>query len=360
MWGDDRTSSNFEAPPPWFYYFKFAIQISSILLLFFPFRLRRSPSLLGGFLAIMVIAALHFVRPILEAEQVLINSSIQVSVLAIFLAFAQPNAALRDSDIKLLFYLFLFGFILQIGLFLGFDRMPAHSITDIFVRFNGITNDSLAAGLIIPLLIPWAASGRYPELKILAVMAESIASGSLFSVIFVPLAIVGYLIYQKMYRPVAAALLSLVIAGYYFYGLVEDIIEIKLTSILIHLRFFLNLSGAQYAQSTASCSEEFCESFIESGLNLSPTYMMLFYALLITFILRLWGRSRLVANSTVVYDSLRISGAALIVGSFVHPVPLIPFAVPLFLILSSLYLGEARITLLRGAERPRIKAEATY
>ncbi len=340
MWGDDRTSSGFELAPYWFYRAQLAIQFVAILILFIPLKIRYRPSLFMLFLSLLVMAALYFSHPVIEAEFVLISGSILISIMAIFLSFAQPNATFETSDIKLLFYLFAGGFLLQIVLFLWFDHMPSHSSTGVFIRFNGITNDSLSSGFIISLFIPWAVSTRFPLLKVMVIVAEAFASGSMFAVVFVPLMIFGLLLYRKLYH-LAMTVLGCTMAGVaYFYDIISSILELKIESILIHLRFFLNLSGLNYLQSKSSCSEEFCESLVESGLHLSPVYVIAFYALMLCFVLPLFRSDRLKGSSPLIRDTLRIYGAALIVGSFVHPVPLIPFAVPLFLILASLYEGE--------------------
>jgi hypothetical protein len=340
MWGDDRTSTGFEVAPTWFRYVKFFIQIMAILTLFFPLRLRRRPFLLSAFFAMAVGISLYFTKPLLEAEFILVNSSLQLSVLAFFLAFARPNATFEESDISMLFYLFLGGLTLQVIMFLGFGRLPSHSIESLFIRFNGITNDSLSAGFLLAIFIAWAVNSSFRRLKLLAVIGECFATGSLFSAIFVPVGVFFYLIYKKLYKLVFFVSVCLIAFGATFYAVFDEIIELKLVSILTHLRFFLNLSNTYVDQTMTSCSEEFCESFIESGLNLNPTYLVLFYGLMISFIFKIF-RSPKPSGSSTVYDTLRIYGVALLVGSAVHPVPLIPFAIPLFLILTSLYLGEA-------------------
>tara|TARA_R110000787_G_scaffold72117_8_gene160675 strand:+ start:6002 stop:7216 length:1215 start_codon:yes stop_codon:yes gene_type:complete len=347
MWGDDRTSSSFSAAPYWFVYFKYSIQILAILLLFLPIKVRSRPSLLGAFLAIATALSLKFFEPILEAEFIIVNSSIQICVIALFLCFAQPSARLEKSDVGFLFSMFLVGFILQIALFLGFGREPSHTLTDVFVRFNGITNDSLATGLIIGALAPWAVKSRYAELKVMAIVGMAILSGSLFAVVFVPAAIIGYLIYNRLYRFAAFILAGIAAIVITFYDLFIEIAQIKVQSIIVHLRYFLNLGGLDYKQSTKGCSEEFCESFVELGLHLSPVYLLLFYGLLLYFLIQFVMRFRPTAGQQVPYDTLRVFGAAILVASLVHPVPLIPFAIPIFFVFSSLYragaAGSARV-----------------
>jgi len=280
-------------------------------------------------------------KPILEGEFVMLNSSIQIAVLAVFLCFAQPSATLKTSDLTFFFIMFAGGFALQIFLFFAFGRMPSHSISDVFVRFNGITNDSLSAGMILPLFIPWAVRTAFPTVKAGVLVVLSVLTGSLFGAMFVPIGTLAYALYHRLYRLAALLVLGAVSAAFYFSSFFEAIIEVKFLSIITHLRFFLDLSGVQYYQPEKSCKEEFCESFIENGMNIGVYYMLLFYLLLICFIVPLVKGRRKKSNTPVPLDTARIYGIALLAGSFVHPIPLIPFAVPLFLILASLVIGEA-------------------
>lgn len=221
MWGDDRTSALFAPAPGWFVYVRLAIQISAILVLFMPLRMRPRPLAGGALLAATLILSLAFLHPSLEAEFILVSSSAQVGMLAIFLCLAQPAARLESSDIKFLYYMILFGFILQFVLYFAFNRLPSHSIEDVFLRFNGITNDSLSIALILPLLIPWAVQGENGKLKLLVVLGESMASGSLFAVVFTILATFCYLIYKKMYKFVAIVILLIISLTIYLYDLLS-------------------------------------------------------------------------------------------------------------------------------------------
>lgn len=343
MWGDDRTSPGFSPAPSWFVYLKFGLQILSILALFYPLKLRGRPSLPGFFLAIATLASLMFIKPALEADFIIVSSSVEICVLALFLCFAQPTAKLEKSDIAFLFFLFVIGFILQIGLFLLFGRLPSHSLTDVFVRFNGITNDSLATGAIVGALVPWAIKSRHAELKVMAIVGMAIASGSLFSAIFVPTAVIIYLLYSRLYKFAALVLAGIAGVGIVFYDTFARVVEIKLTSILQHLRFFLNIGGLDYLQSSKNCSEEFCESFVELGIHLNPLYLIFFYGLVISFLVQYVLQARRTAENHVMYDTLRAYGAALLMASLVHPIPIIPFAIPVFFIFASLYRsGTAR------------------
>jgi len=339
MWGDDRTSSGFEIAPPWFYYAKFVLQVLAILLLFTPLKLRSRPSLIGLAMAGALILSTFFATPMLEAEFILLNSSVQMGLLAVFLIFAQPSATLERSDLRLLFVLFSSGFLLQIILFVWFGRMPSHSISDVFIRFNGITNDSLSASLLLPLLVPWAVRTSYGLIKAGTLISVSILTGSLFGAIFVPMITLVYAIYCRLYRFAATLIVGMIVAASYLYNVFAAFIELKFLSILTHLRFILNLIGAEYQQPSTSCSEEFCESFLEAGFYLSPIYMMLVYAVLLRFIVPLMRSNQPESADSLIRDTLRVFGISLIVASFVHPVPLIPFAIPLFLILTSLNLG---------------------
>jgi len=336
QWGDDRTSAEFLAAPPWFFILKQIVQALSIILLFLPPRPRDRPSLLALFFAVATIVSLLFTTPIIEAEHVLINSSIQIALVAAFLSIFKPSVNLDSSDFALLFYMFLAGFALQFFLYLQFGIIPSHSLEDVFLRFNGITNDSLATAFILSLIIPWAASSRFGNLKVLTLIGMSFATGSLFAVVFVPAVTIAYLLYKKIYQTVAILIVIIASAALYFYDVLMRAFEFKFISIIAHLSFFLDISGESYYKSV-SCSEEFCESFVESGFHLSAIYVVAFYALLLCFIVPLFRSRRWLEPSSVNLDALRIYGGTLLVGSLVHPVPLIPMAVPLFLVLASLY-----------------------
>ncbi|OYW44563.1 MAG: hypothetical protein B7Z33_12150 [Sphingomonadales bacterium 12-68-11] len=356
MWGDDRTSADFISAPPWFFAFRQVVQILSILILFVPPRPRDNPSFFGLFFAVATLVALYFTNPILEAENILISSSIQIAIIAAFLSIFKPSVELVASDFALLFFLFLGGFAIQIFLYFQFDVIPSHTIKDVFIRFNGITNDSLTTAFVLSVLIPWAATGRRRALKAPALIGMAFATGSMFAVAFVPVTTIAYLLYKKSNKAAFISISCLLSAGLYFYDLLAGLFAVKLDSIITHLSFFLDLSGGSLYKSV-SCSEEFCESFVEAGFHLSRVYVVAFYAMLAFFILPLWQARQAGLRPAMSADAIRLYGVALLTGSLVHPVPLIPLAVPLFLVLASLHSNGpggfyAPATPIRGYTRP--------
>jgi len=333
MWGDERTSAGFEAAPAWFRIARWVFQIGAILILFMPLKLRLRPP--PGALAVAgaLVLSTCLAEPALEAESILLNSSMQIGILATFLLIAKPSTSFGQADLRLLFTFFVAGFLLQVAFYWGFSHMPSHSIPDVFIRFNGVTNDSLSTGLLLSLLVPWAVGTHQRLVKTSALITMSVLTGSLFSAIVVLTATLAYAIYRQLYAMTASLIMGLIIAGAFFHAKVMTILELKLLSILTHLRFFLNIGVIDLGQPSAACSDEFCESFLEVGLHLSPIYTVLLYGLLLVFIVPL-----LRARGSLASDSLRVFGLALLLATLVHPVPLIPFAVPLFLIFSTLHL----------------------
>ena len=338
-WGDDRTSTNFEAAPHWFYVAQWIILAALICFLFAPFSIRKRPSILAVFLSVVVVITLYFSKPIMGGEFLLISGSNLIAIIAVFLAVFEPNTRIKSSDIAFLFYLLTAGFIFQVFLYFSYDIIPSHSNEDVFVRFNGITNDSLSSSFIMPLFIPWAVRTRYSIAKTSLVIVEGFLMGSMFAVVFVPIMMFGYLIYRRLYRLAATMLLITLFGVAYFYDTLSRVLELKIASVLIHMRFFLNILGVDYLQTKSKCSEEFCESFLESGLNLSWAYVAAFYGIMLCFLVPAFMLRKANDGSDLIGESIVIFGAGLIVGSFVHPVPLIPYALPLFLITASVYVG---------------------
>jgi hypothetical protein len=115
------------------------------------------------------------------------------------------------------------------------------------------------------------------------------------------------------------------------------------------MRVFLNFFSIDQSQPADSCAEEFCESFLEVSWHLSPVYGVLFYGLIYAFKVRLFS-VRLPEND-IVCHSLFVFWLVLMVSTFVHPLPLIPFAIPLFLIFCILY--ENRRQSYDGLHYPR-------
>ena len=334
-WGEQRTSEGFEAAPEWFQIAKFGVQISAILILFVPLKLRSRPSFSSIALTFAFLLSILLTDPVLEAEFILLSSSVQIGLLSLFLLFFKPSANFGSGDLRLLFLLFVIGFLLQTALYFGYDRLPSHSITNVLVRFNGVTNDSLSTGILLTLLVPWAVVSAHRLAAVVVLFTMSALTGSLFSIVAVLSAVLCYSIFRRLYIFVSTLILLLLILIFFLKERLIFLLDVKLLSVLTHMKVFLNFFSMDLNQPTHSCFEEFCESFLEVSWHLSPVYGVLFYGLMYAFNIRLFS-VRLPEND-ITRDSLFVFWLALIASTFVHPLPLIPFTIPLFLIFCFLY-----------------------
>jgi hypothetical protein len=133
------------------------------------------------------------------------------------------------------------------------------------------------------------------------------------------------------------------LAGILLTAFLNTIIEMfsyKYYSIITHLRFFLNIFDFDFEQPTGGCSEEFCESFLEASLHLSALLALVFYIALGFTLLRLARIASKDREKTVAHTILFL-GLSLFIASFVHPVPLIPFALMFFIISVSVYFRQS-------------------
>ena len=334
-WGEQRTSEGFEAAPEWFQMAKFGVQISAILILFVPLKLRSRPSLSSISLAFAFLLSIFLADPVLEADFILLSSSVKIGLLSLFLLFFKPAANFGSSDLRFLFFLFVIGFLLQIALYFGYDRLPSHSIPNVLVRFNGVTNDSLSTGILLTLLVPWAVFSAHRLAAVVVLFTMSALTGSLFSIVAVLSAVLCYSVLRRLFIFVSILILLLSILIFFLRERLIFLLDVKLLSIVTHMKVFLNFSGIDLNQPTHSCSEEFCESFLEVSWHLSPVYGMLFYGLMYAFKIRLFSVRQ--PENDIARHSLFVFWLALMVSTFVHPLPLIPFAIPLFLIFCILH-----------------------
>ncbi|MBM3389943.1 MAG: hypothetical protein FJY26_10635 [Betaproteobacteria bacterium] len=334
-WGEQRTSEGFEAAPEWFQIAKFGVQITAILILFIPLKLRSKPSLSSIVLAVVFLLSTSLADPVLEAEFILLSSSVQIGLLALFLLFFKPSADFGPGDLRFLFLLFVIGFLLQTTLYFGFDQLPSHSITNVIVRFNGVTNDSLSTGILLTLLVPWAVVSAHRLSAVAVLFMMSALTGSLFSIIAVLSAVLCYLVLCRLYIFASTLIIFLLSLIFLLKEWLIFLFDVKLLSIVTHMRVFINFFNMDLNQPTHSCSVEFCESFLEVSWHLSPVYGMLFYGLMYTFKKRLFSVRR--PENDITRHSLFVFWLALMASTFVHPLPLIPFATPLFLIFCILY-----------------------
>jgi hypothetical protein len=251
------------------------------------------------------------------------------------LLFFKPSANFGSSDLRFLFFLFVIGFLLQIALYIGYDRLPSHSISSVLVRFNGVTNDSLSTGILLTLLVPWAVFSAHRLAAVVVLFTMSALTGSLFSIVAVLSAVLCYSVLRRLYIFVSTLIMLLLILIFFLWERLILLLDVKLFSILTHLKVFLNFFSLDLNQPTHSCSEEFCESFLEVSWHLSPVYGMLFYGLMYAFKIRLFSVRR--PDNDIARHSLFVFWLALMASTFVHPLPLIPFAIPLLLIFCILH-----------------------
>jgi hypothetical protein len=334
-WGESRTSEGFETAPGWFQLAKLCVQIGAILILFLPLKLRARPSLGAILVAFALVFSTFLVEPVLEADFILLKSSVQIGLLSVFLLVFKPSANFTFKDLRFLFFLFIIGFILQIVIYFGYGSMPSHSIRNVLVRFNGFTNDSLSTGILLVLLVPMAVTSVYRLMAVLVLITMSALTGSLFGFVAVLSLVLFYSAWRQLYQFIVTLILTLIITFILIYDRIISIFEIKLMSILTHMKIYLNLLSFDIGQPVYSCAEEFCESFIELSFHLSPVYSVLFYWLMYVFVARLFFSKK--AKNDIVRDSLFLFSVTLFASTFVHPLPLIPFAIPLFLIFCILY-----------------------
>ena len=149
--------------------------------------------------------------PVLEADYILLSSSVQIGLLSLFLLFFKPSANFGSGDLRFLFLLFVIGFLLQTALYFGYDRLPSHSITNVLVRFNGVTNDSLSTGILLTLLVPWAVVSAHRLAAVVVLFTMSVLTGSLFSIVAVLSAVLCYSIFRRLYIFVSTLILLLLI-----------------------------------------------------------------------------------------------------------------------------------------------------
>jgi len=116
----------------------------------------------------------------------------------------------------------------------------------------------------------------------------------------------------------------------------------KYYSIIMHLRYFLNIFSFELGQPSGTCSEEFCESFLEASLHLSLPLTLVLYLTFGLTLLRLAGLTSKDREKTLTH-TLFLFWLSLFFASFVHPVPLIPFALQFFIISVFVYFRQVTV-----------------
>jgi len=225
-------------------------------------------------------------------------------------------------------------------MFYLFGIVPSHSIDGVSqLRFNGVTNDSLATALILPAFVPAVIEHRARIVFGVILIVCSILTGSTFAAVFVPTLLVIYAFYRRSYKT-GFFLVSLAgILSTFFLNTIIEMFAYKYYSIITHLRFFLNIFKLDFEQPTGACSEEFCESFLEASLHLSALLALVFYVALGFTLLRL-GRIASKDREQTVAHTVLCLGLSLFIASFVHPVPLIPFALMFFIVSVFVYFWQ--------------------
>ena len=336
QWGDPLTSHGFDYAPNWFRYLQLMWQCAIAAMLLAPFRLImpsvRSVSLLS--LVLFAGALLLLANPVSSAEKVLVYSMLLNVGLFGFLVHVRPEGKASDDDVRFLLHLFLVGFALQVLAYLAFNITPSHSQPEFpFPRFNGLTNDSLATALLLPALVPAAVTHRYSSVMCGLLLGCGFLTGSLFAIIFIPIVLLRYLVVRGNQKAVLLILVAVGVVVLLNLSSLVQLFEYKSYSVLTHLRFYIELIGWDLAQPTKDCSTDFCESLIESSLHLSSSFTLLYYAGLIWFVIK---ALRVARNADVVCrDAVCILGLTLLTASFVHPIPLIPFACTFFILMAS-------------------------
>ena len=334
LWGDDRTSYGFQQAPLWFNISKQVLQTACIIMLLKPLKFKKLSLDIDSILILSLIAASISSAPALEAEFILIQSSLKIAILLLFLTYIKTSAKWNPGDINLIFNLFTFGFIFQIALYILIGHLPAHSIPGLLIRFNGVTNDGLSTSLILPMFIPLVVRSKKRNLKLFLLFAMAVLTGSSFAIIAVPLLTLAYLAHNREFKLIGRiSIVSTILVIIYFSEIIS-LLEIKSYSILTHLRFFLNIFKLDYGQPLTDCAEAFCESFFELGFYMNPIYAVLVY---IVYMRPLYFLIRYRPNEdSVAHDSVIFLGISLLIATLVHPVPLIPFASQLFFITAAI------------------------
>lgn len=336
-YGDARTSIGFIDPPLIFSILKHAIYLSIFMFLLFPLRIRlRFDSLSIFLLCVLCLAILFVESAFAEGLQFLTIRTLMYNFALVgLLLFVKSGRKYSLYNIWFLLCLFFAGFLLQKIAATYFGLLPSHTFIlasgEYGFRYNGVTNDSLSTAILLPTFIPLIMSSRYRFLLLLALLVCGVATGSSFGALIVVITLFAYLLYTAQYK----LALYMVIVGLIATPFAIDYVMLswqhKLASGIVHLKFFFNLIGVDVGQSVGGdCSQNFCESFIESLLSISWLVLLGFYTLLIGSMFYL--NKQVKKNPDNKFDiSALCLGFSVLVASLVHPVSIIPFAMTGFI-----------------------------
>ena len=353
-WSNPNSSPGYSYAPLWFSYIKTLTQCLLLVVFLYPFRIKITNRnilicffLVACFLDLLIYKYTHDSfqsYAVYKANEVnlLVIKSIFIFIAFVFLvSFFNAKVFLQESSIKFIFNIFFVGFIVQIFIFYFLDISPSHSQNFFLLpRFNGVTNDSLATGLILPLFIPFLLSKKNKILYSLILILLSILTGSLSSLFITLLILFAYLVYKKLFSVIFFCVFALVVFGVFFYEEIMYVLYYKFDSILVHLDYFIML----YSNKRTDCEEVFCESFFAWSQYISGVTFLSFYACLGYMIKKLFDFDRDRTNQVTLHSFLCL-GFSILLGSFFHPVINIPFSINLFFIAFFILANQYKIPL---------------
>lgn len=331
-WSDPITSQGFTHAPQWFSIFKILMQCLLLGAFLYPICIKITSRNIFIFFCLIVcfvdLIFYKYTHDLINPNDVVIKSLMVFILFVGVLSSLKTKYILQESTIRFIFNIFLVGFILQILAYYFLDINPSHS-SDFFLlpRFNGLTNDSLATGLIIPLFIPILLNKKSRAFEVLILISMSILTGSLYSLFITLFLSFFYLAYKKLFSLMLFNVFALVVSGVIFSENITYVLSYKIDSILVHLDYFIKL----YSNDLTNCEEIFCESFFAWSISISWITNLLFYICLGYMIKKLFDFRKERIDEVVVHSVLSL-GFSILIASLFHPVIVIPFAINLFFI----------------------------
>ncbi|WP_422672421.1 hypothetical protein [Candidatus Methylopumilus planktonicus] len=326
------TSPGYSFAHPWFSWLKTVVQCLLLVFFLYPFRAKitiRNILIWFSLIAYFLVLILYkYSNDLIDPNTVAIKSFFIFIGFVAVLTTLKTEYILLESTIKFIFNIFFVGFVIQIFVYYFFGINPSHS-PDFFLfpRFNAVTNDSLATGLIIPLFIPLLINKKTRIFHMLILILMSISTGS-FSSLFITLFLLfSYLAYKKLFSLIVFNVFALAVSGVIFYEEITYILSYKIDSILVHLDYFIKL----FSSDQTNCKEIFCESFFAWSISISWITTLLFYISLGYMIKKLIDFAQAQTHEVVAHSVLCL-GFSILISSLFHPVIIIPFAINLFFI----------------------------
>jgi hypothetical protein len=331
-WSNPFTSEGFTYAPHWFSILKILMQCLLLGAFLYPICIKiTTRKICICFCLILCFVDLIFYKythDLIDPNVVATKSLMVFIVFVGVLSILKTKYILQERTIRFIFNIFLVGFILQILAYYFLDINPSHSQAGFLLpRFNGLTNDSLATGLIIPLFIPILINNKTRVIEVLILISMSILTGSLYSLFITLFLLFFYLLYKKLFSLMFFIFLATVFFSIIFYQEISYILSYKIHSILVHLDYFIKL----FSNNQTNCEEVFCESFFAQTKSISWISTLLFYICLGYMIRKLIIFGKEPTNKVVIHSILFL-GLSILIASLFHPVIIIPFAINLFFI----------------------------